>query len=473
MSIYYKEGEEKIRAGVFQRYSNITSPSAPAAQDGICAIPIRASWGPLGEVVKNVNGDLKKNYGAGEYSNGFTAPAAQAMFDGGATTVYTYRLGAGGKKAGLNVQNSENQDAVTATAKYEGAFPIVLSILPKLGDASKKEANIYTGTTLVETFAFDADTANEPANLVKACRNSKYIDFALAGDGTGTLANVPEASGALTGGEDPKVTNEDYSKAFEAFEPFYYNCIALDIDDGEDLALSMLLHEYLKNAHQTGKLGIAVLGEKREIAFETRLKHAASFNDGKVVYLGSGWQTASGDQDGVLAICQTAGKIAGTPANQSITHARINKATGLLETFTNMQYESAILSGMLLPSMSNDGDIWYDSGINTLVKPEENQDNGWKKIRRTKTRFEMFDRLDRALLPKVGRVNCDSDGIGDVIQTGNLVLAAMANERKLFAGASFSVERYAADSAWFTIQADDIDSLEKIYLHYLFRFSQE
>ena len=216
-----------------------------------------------------------------------------------------------------------------------------------------------------------------------------------------------------------------------------------------------------------------MLGEKREIAFETRLKHAASFNDEKVVYLGSGWLTTSGEQDGVLAICQTAGKIAGTPANQSITHARINKATGLLETFTNMQYESAILSGMLLPSMSNDGDIWYDSGINTLVKPEENQDNGWKKIRRTKTRFEMFDRLDRALLPKVGRVNCDSDGIGDVIQTGNLVLAAMANERKLFAGASFSVEHYAADSAWFTIQADDIDSLEKIYLHYLFRFSQE
>ena len=44
---------------------------------------------------------------------------------------------------------------------------------------------------------------------------------------------------------------------------------------------------------------------------------------------------------------------------------------------------------------------------------------------------------------------------------------------KILPGAKFSVESYAADSAWFTIQADDIDSLEKIYLHYQFRFSQE
>ncbi len=472
MAIFYNEGEVKVRPGVYQRYSNVGSSSAPNAQDGICAIPVQASWGPLGVVVRNAYGDLSKNYGSGGYAPGFTVPAAQAMFDGGATTVYTYRMGSGGKKASLVLKAGEN-NAVAAAAKYPGTMQVGLSVQPKIGNDAVKEVNIYTGTTLVETFGFNADTKNEPANLVDACKNSKYIDFSLSGDGTGTIANVAAASGTLIGGENPTVTNEDYSKAFEALEPFFYNCIALDVDDDESLSKTMLLQSYLANAYKYGKLAIVVVGEKTDVAFETRLKHARLLNDEKFVYLGSGWNTLSGKLDGVLAICRTAGFIASTPANRSITHSVIRGASDLLETFTYAQYEDAIRNGMLLPSMSNDGDIWYDSGVDTLVSPNTEQDEGWKKIRRTKTRLEVFDRLDRALQPKVGRVNCDSDGIGDVIQTGMRVLDAMIRERKLSTGATFTVDTYAADSAWFIVRADDIDSLEKIYLHYQFRFAQE
>ncbi len=468
MAVFYREGEEKVRPGIYQRYSSLDI-RVPGAQDGICAIPVRAGWGPLNEVVKNSFGELTKNYGSGKYGEGYTIPAAQAMFIGGATTVYTYRMGSGGKKASLVLKSGEN-DAVTATAKYPGTFSISLSVQPKIEDSTKKEVDIYTGETVAETFTFDADSENEPSNLIHACRWSKYVDLTAAGDGTGTLDNV--ALEPLTGGEDPKVTNEDYSKAFEALEQFYYNCIALDVNDDEDLSKSLLLQSYLDNAHKMGKLAIAVVGETAEIPFDERLKRASAFDDEKVVYIGSGWRTASEAVEGVMAICQTAGAIAATPANQAITHSEINNATDLLENFTYAQYEDAIRNGMLLPSMSNDGTIWYDSGVNTLINPAENQDDGWKKIRRTKTRFEMFDRIDRALQPKVGRINCDPDGIGDVIQTASRVLSYMTNEKKLSAS-SFTCERYAADSAWFVITADDIDSLEKIYLYYQFRFAAE
>lgn len=472
MAIFYNEGEEKIRPGVYQRYSNAGLSGTPGAQDGICAIPVQAGWGPLGKVVRNAYGELTKNYGAGEYGPGYTVPAAQAMFDGGATTVYTYRMGSGGKKATLTLQ-SDAGAAITATAKYEGTLPIILSVQPKIGDASKKEVNIYTDTTLVETFVFDADSTQEPENLVAACRNSRYIDFSLSDNASGTLANLPAASGTLSGGENPTVTNEDYSKAFDALEPFFYNCIALDSNDDENLSRTLLLQAYLAHAHKSGKLAVAVVGETSAVPFEDRLKHARSLNDEKMIYLGSGWSTLSETLDGVMAICRTAGMIAATPANNSITHAVIRGATDVTETFTYAQYEDAINNGMLLPSMSNDGSIWFDSGVNTLVHPAGNQDDGWKKIRRTKTRFELFDRLDRALQPKIGRVNCDPDGIGDVVQTGSRVLNAMVTENKLSVGAAFSVDRYSGDSAWFTIATDDIDSLEKIYLHYQFRFSAE
>lgn len=468
MAVHFNEGEIKKRPGVYQRQSNIGLTRTIGAQDGICAIPVRAAWGPLGKVVKNVLGDLTKNYGTGVYGTGYTVPAAQAMFDGGAATVYTYRMGTGGKQAALEITSG-----LTATAMYPGTMPVSVAVKEKLGDTSRKQLLVYTGTSLVETYDFAADGENEGANLIKAASYSKYITV------TGEAATVPVlavASGALTGGEDPVVTNEDYSKAFAALEPYYYNTIALDVDDDENCTLGLLLQAYLANANKMGKLGIAVVGEKTSVVFATRCAHARAFNDALVAYLGGGWMVGTESRDGVLAICHTAGVIASTPANQSITHTVIEGATDLCESLTYAEYEDAIDAGMLMVSLSSDGSVWYDTGITTLVTPDEaTQDDGWKKIRRVKVRLEAFDRLNRALEPKVGRVSADTDGVADIIQTGQRILDSMVNEGKLRSGAAFiedPANPYDGDSAWFLVQMDDIDSLEKIYLHYQFRYSQ-
>lgn len=469
--IFYKEGEKKTRPGVYQRYENVGFNTLVTAQDGICAIPVRASWGPLGKVIKNNRAsDLTKNYGSGVYGTGFTVPAAEAMFKGGASTVYTYRMGTGGKKASLVMSG------ITVNAKYEGTMPLSVAVQTSLGDSAKKQMLVYAGTTLVETFSFVADGASEGANLMKSAAVSKYVDL-IAETAPAEVAVLAVASGALSGGEDPTITNEEYSKAFAALEPFYYNVIALDVDDDEDMTLSLMLQEYKSAAYEMGKLGIAVVGEKTTVEFEKRLAHAAAFNDYKVVYLGGGWMSGAESMDGVMAICYTAGVIAATPSNKGITHTVVTGGTDLCESLTYYQYEEAILSGMLMVSMSPDGEIWYDSAVNTFLSPIDTiNDEGWKKIRRTKIRFEMFDRLDRALAPKVGRVSADTDGVGDCIQTGQRILNAMADdEGKLFAGPTFTEDPdnpFSGDSAWFIIQADDIDSLEKIYLRYQFRYSQ-
>lgn len=469
MAIFYNEGEVKKRPGVYQRHTNVGFTAPASANDGICAIPVQASWGPLGKVLKNMNStDLRKNYGSGTYGAGYTVPAAAAMFDGGASTVYTYRLGTGGAQASLELDSG-----MTVTAKYPGNLAIGVAVQEKLGDSSKKQFIVYVGTTQTELWEFDADGENEGANLIAAVKNSNYVT--VTGEAA-TVSALAAASGALTGGTNPTVTNEDYSKAFAALETFYYNTIALDVDDDESMTLSLLLQAYLENAYKLGKLGIAVVGSKSSVDFETRLTLAKSFNDAKVVFLGSGYKAGNESKDGALAICYTAGVIAATPSNMGITHAVVNGATELCETLTFYQYEAAISSGMLMMSMSTDGSIWYDSGITTLTAPETGtQDDGWKKIRRVKTRFELIDRLDRVLNPKVGRVSADTDGVADIIQTGQRVLDAMVTEGKVLTGATFiedPANPYSGDSAWFIIQADDIDSLEKIYLQYQFRYSQ-
>ena len=479
MAVFYNAGETKIRPGVYQRHVNIGQASIAGAQDGICAIPIKASWGPLNKVMKITRpNQLAQIYGSGTYGAGYTVPAAEALFAGGAAVVYTYRMGTGGTAASFTIEGTApSGSTIVITAKYPGTMAISIAIKTKLGDSTIKEFQVYVGTTLAETFYFAADATAEGANLIAAVADSAYITAAAGTTAPTTVPTIAVASGALTGGANPTLANTDYSAAFEALEPYYYNTITLDVDDDANMTLSLLLQAYLDNAYKMGKLGIAVVGEKTTVSFANRLAHAKAFNDAKVVYLGGGYMAGSESKDGVMAICYTAGLIASTPSNRGITHATIKGATDLCESLTYSQYEDAILSGMLMLSMSPDGSIWYDSGINTLTNPdEETQDIGWEKIRRVKVRFEMIDRLDRTLAPKIGRISADSDGAADVIQSAQRVLNAMAdNEGKLMPGPTFTADPelpMEGDSAWFIIQADDIDSLEKIYLQYQFRYSQ-
>ena len=290
MAVFYNAGEQKIRPGVYQRHVNIGLNSASGAQDGICAIPVKASWGPLNTVVKNTRANqLEENYGSGTYGTGYTVPAAAAMFAGGASTVYTYRMGTGGTAASKTLSGTAPEgSSLVVTAKYPGAMPISIAIQTKIGDSSIKQLQVYANSVQVETWNFTADATAEGANLIAAVAKSNYITVTGTTLPT-TVATLAVSSGALTGGADPTYANTDYSAAFNALEPYYYNCIALDVNDDANMTLSLLLQAYLDNAYTMGKLGMAIVGEKTTVTWATRLQHAKAFNDAKVVYLGGGY----------------------------------------------------------------------------------------------------------------------------------------------------------------------------------------
>lgn len=455
MAQIFREGEIKVRPDVYYRYSNKGKNDNVGAVDGINALVMQAAWGPIGEVKAFVKAtDVKEAYGDCDGTK-----MAEAMFEEGASTIYVYRAGGtGGTKAKLT--QGEN---VVMTAKYEGDFPIKVKVQKMPGDEVKQCFVIIDGV-VKETFVFDAVGDGEAASLADTLQSSAYVT--MEGGKTGEVAEFEQA---LTGGSNPSVTGDGYVEGFYALEPYYYNVICCDtIAEG----VQNLLHEYIDEVVKVGKLPDRRLPRGYDAAFNERKTKAAGFNDEQIAFMGNSYT----DPDGkaappIMAAARLAGAIAATPSNKSIVHRAIKNAIDVPEKFTNAQYEEAILSGMILFSKSSDGQIWFDSGVTTLVAPDENQDAGWKKLKRTKVRNELMHRLDVIMERLIGKVNCDDNGIADVLQAGMGLLKDMAREKKILDGATFTLDAEnpkTSDSAWFVVEADDIDSLEKIYLHYRF-----
>lgn len=468
----YMAGQTMNRPGVYQRSVNRgTNPSAGVTENSV-AIPIQAEWGPLDKVTIHESiSSVTAMYGTGK-----TVDAAIALLEGGAPKVYCIRLdkattdttGAAAENASLEILGEGGDAAVTITAKYAGSKEIKVQTRVKVADTSK-EILVYSGTTQLEAIPFAIGTGvNEVENLVAAVASSAYI---TATAGKGTIVPIKDLT-ALAGGADPAITTASYTEALNKLEVYDFTHIALDTVNAAEQAL---LKTWVDRVYDDGKWIVAVFGGNNKAAtFATLTAASVACDDKKNVYFGHWGYNAEGNVvDGYKMAALVAGAIANTPSNKSIVHTTVPGIVSIVP-FTNNEYSTAIESGLLLASYSPSGAVWFDSGVNTLVNLDADEDAGWKKIRRVATRFELFRRLDEALSTLVGKVNCDTDGIAQAVQKGMGVINAMVTEDKLHAGGSFYEDPenpHGADSAWFIIDVDDIDSLEKIYLKYQFRFS--
>lgn len=474
MAQFFTIGEKKTRPGVYYRYENYGTPPTAGADDGKCAAVIRSNWGPVGEVQEmDSYEDIAKIYGDG--GTGGTTDVALEEFKGGATKVFAIRLGTGGTKGTYTIKDDDSTPAnvITLTLKHPGTRAFTVTIRPTVADNTLTELILYEGTVELEKLTFSNATDSVAALMAEyADKGSEYFTLTKLADSTHALASVSQAS--ITPGTDPTITNQSYSDAFEALEPYRWNVLAIDT---ETTAVHALMQLYLERIYQGGKFAMGVVGEPTSVALATRMSHATAFNSYQLVYVGNGFIDSEGNtKEGYRAAARIAGLIAGTPSNESITHLAISGAVDLSEALTNSQYESAIKAGMLTFSKSAAGAVWVEQGINTLVTPGTKEDEGWKKIKRTKVRFELFQRLNDSVEGLVGRINNDADGRMTVVQVGNNVCNEMIAEKKLMAGAYVELDpNYTpqGDSAWFIVYADDIDALEKLYFAFKFRFAPE
>ncbi len=466
----FQVGEQKIRPGVYVRVTSIGEPLEAIVPQGIVAALFRASWGPLGQVAHLENADAV----TATFGSAGTVDTALEAFRGNCRRVVGYRLGSGGAKAAITLKDTvaTPADVVTITAKYEGVRgnDFKVTIRDSLTDTTKRELLLYEGVTLLQTITFAKGTG-EPQALVDAvsASNSPYITATKVADGSGTLAAVTQQ--ALTGGQDPTVDGASYSAGLSAIEAIDWNVLAVDSDDP---ATHVLVQTYIDRVIHEGKRVIGVVGEPTNVQLDTRLANARAFNDPAIVYVANGFKGSDGViREGYKAAARVAGMIAAANITESLTHAVVRNATELVGALTNAEIEQAIQSGALVFTMSAQKQVQIEYGINTFVTVTSDEDAGWRKIRRVRTRYNLIDRIAATWDPLVGKINNNPDGRATLIAVAQGIINKMIAEGALLRGTIYE-DPYnppAGDSAWFVLDVDDLDGAEKIYATFRFRFA--
>lgn len=475
MGIFFNNGEKKVRPGVYQNYTNVGSNSVVGVEDGVVAVAIKSNWGPLGKVVTIENAaQAQKIYGLG--GNSDTVSVIDEILNGGALKVKAIRLGTATSAgtAALKDNASSAATVINLALKYSGSRTFTYTVRTNPAVSTEKQLIIYDENAVVrDTFTFTSGTGEVDALMAAYQKQgSEYVTLTKQAAGSGVLALVSQ--GTITAGTDPSITNANYTDALNLLEAQDWNVLCVDTSNSDVLSI---VQGYIDRVYLTGKMVMAVIAEPTSVTFETRLSHAKAYNDYKIVYFGGAWKDNSDvTYDGYKAAARIAGMISNTPSNASITHKTISGASNLVEFLTTSQYESAIKNGMLMVSANSSGAIWIDSGINTMTTATGEDDEGWKKIKRVKVRFELMQRVSDTTESLIGNINNNADGRAEVIQNVQAVLNTMVAENKIADGATVAIDSDnspSGDSAWFTISADDIDSLEEIYFGFQFRFTED
>ena len=322
---------------------------------------------------------------------------------------------------------------------------------------------VYDGDILFDSVRFEpgGDEAKKLVEALNTNRNFKAVKYAK-----GKLGDVTGKK--ITGGANPKINVAAYSAGESVLE---------------NVGRLKLLCEFVKMSYESGRLGIAVIAGKSSEGWDedtvnsvARINFSNALNDWRVVYIPTGWVDVYGVKfEGWRAAARIGGMIAAVETNASLTHIVIQNALELIEPKTHGEITQAEQKGCFMFSLNDDDQIWIDNAITTFTTLDNEHDQGWEKIRRTKCRFELMTRVNRTCEKLVGRLNNDENGRATIITAMNSIINEMIGEGKLFSG-SYAHEdpRYTpeGDRAWFVLDIDDIDSMEKLYLTYRFSYGR-
>ena len=318
--------QDKVLPDAYINFKGVSKPLASVGTRGVVTAPLALSWGPEGELFELTS---EKFYGSTSLPIvGLTAydTTEQAIRLREALKYAPkglfYRIAGTGSAKASKVLITATDVALTATAKYKGAFgnsiSVGIAVNRTVGETVYYDVTVYVNGTAraklsnVSTIAQITDSAD-----------NGYVAFTATG--TPTLAAVSPV--ALTGGSDGTVTETVAGLAdyFTLIGKKKWNCMAIPFNVGSDLGT---IKTKIKAWRDGGlKAQIAVWS-----ADEDNVANAAADYEGIIQTDGQGYATA--DDDIVVTpeafLMAVAGMTAGAEAYESNTCKTIDDAVRIV-----------------------------------------------------------------------------------------------------------------------------------------------
>ena len=432
--------QNKVRPGVYIRFTSSRGLGLVVGERGTVAIPEPMSWGPVG-VVQTVEAgaDMRQYCG---YD--ITAPQARFLneiFKGSnrtnaPKTVLLYRPTASG-----SAQATATSGALTATAKYPGARGNDITIV--ITEDADNEGSFHV-STVVDNEIQDEQVAETVADLTA----NDWVTWS----GTGALTATVGAP--LTGGVDGTVAASAYSTFLSAIEPYKFDIL---IYDGSDTTVQDAMIAFVKRMCDDN-------GQYCQLCASGLTNPDTRY----VINVNSGVTLSDGTELTPAQTCWWAGGAeAGAKYNESLTYAQYPGAVACSPRMTNSQYEQALKSGQFVLD-AEDGVVRVEQDINSLVTLTQDITKPYQKNRVIRLCNTIANDTYRQFTDSyIGVVNNNEDGramfkaaiVGYLldIQANNGIQNFTADDVEVLPGDDI-------DAIVVNIVIQAVDAIEKIYM---------
>lgn len=453
----FKVGELKARPGVYARVSNDGESPSVGTSPKIGLALIQSNWGPVGKpqtIYSRQSEQLNRLVGTGK-----GAKVVKAFFNGGGAATQVIRVGNGGEVATATLGDEEGSLKVVTKHPTDRSFSIVIRD-SVMGD--EKDLFVVENERRLEEYRFEAGE-DEAEKVVELLKDSAYVDAMKITEGALPSNTTVE----LEGGENPKVTPEDYTDAMVTGETIAWDVIYVDTSD---IAVLNAVNAYTERRLDQGYRVWSVLGISTENSIEDRIKATQMFNSFQSYLVGMELEGG----EGILSVEEVAAQVAGETVRgdyrRNLTRKPMSGIVDIPEKFTPEQYDSAALAGLITFDYNRNGQVVVDYAVNTLQNEDEEIDMGWRSLRRMRTRYELIDRIVNKVEQAIERGHdTDEDSLQHIITLGNTVILEMINEKGLKSGRMIldPENEPEGDSAWYTFEnLVDLDGLNKVYIHF-------
>lgn len=331
--------QNKVRPGVYIRFTSDRGLGLTVSDRGVVAIAEALSWGPV-ETVQTIEAGANMTPYTGYDITNSNNRFLNEIFKGTNRTaapnkVLLYRLGATGQVAA-----TATVAPLTATAKYPGTRGNDISIVIT---ELTTPADTFTVSTVVDGEIVDQQTAETVEDLVA----NDWVTWS----GTGALAAT--VGQALTNGADGTPEAADYTDFLTAIEPYKFDVL---IYDGSDTIVQDAMVAFVKRMAD-------------ENGFYTQLVAAGLTNPDSrfVINVNSGVVLSDGTALTPQQVTWWAGgALAGAAYNEDLTYATYPNAVDVTPLLTNSGYEQAVQAGQFV-LWSDDGVVKVEYDINSLV----------------------------------------------------------------------------------------------------------